>query len=164
MHHTGLPAESGIDLGKRPADDREVCLDYHAIVLIAAARKVARMKPDVPVEFVAGSKTDAITGSPKARVHLTDGFPRRRLGAAVIGVVACRRHEERSPLSMRRRWGLLRARRDRPRNYRSTEQRDNLFPPCMSRKENGGGGRGPGHDRTPVATGSPQPPRKVCRE
>jgi hypothetical protein len=36
---------------------------------------------------------------------------------------------------MRRRWGLLRARRDRPRNYRSTEQRDELSPPCMSRKE-----------------------------
>ncbi len=58
---------------------------------------------------------------------------------------------------------LLRPRRERPRR-RAAEQRDELAPFCMTRKEHCEGRRGAGHDRTRVATGSPQPFRIPNRE
>src|SRR5262249_24115066 len=58
-----------------------------------------------------------------------------------------------------RRQLLLRARRERPRSDRAAEQRYELAPPCMSRKEHCEGWRGSNHDSALVATGSPQPPR-----
>jgi len=59
---------------------------------------------------------------------------------------------------------LLRARRERPRRCCATEQRDELAAPCMSGKQHSEGRRGFGHDRLPVATGSPQALRILNRE
>ncbi len=58
----------------------------------------------------------------------------------------------------------LRARRQRPRGRRAAEQRDELAAPCMSGKQHSEGRRGFGHDRLPVATGSPQALRILNRE
>ena len=59
---------------------------------------------------------------------------------------------------------LLRARRERPRRCRAAEQRDELAAFCMTGKEHCEGRRGFGHDRLPVATGSPQAFRIANRE
>ena len=59
---------------------------------------------------------------------------------------------------------LLRARRERPRRCRAAEQRDELAASCMTGKEHCEGRRGFGHDRLPVATGSPQAFRIANRE
>jgi hypothetical protein len=59
---------------------------------------------------------------------------------------------------------LLRARRDRPHSRRTAEQRDALAALCMSGKQHSEGRRGFGHDRLPVATGSPQALRIPNRE
>jgi hypothetical protein len=61
-------------------------------------------------------------------------------------------------------WKGLRAHRQRPHGCRATEQRDELAALCMTGKEHCEGRRGLGHDRTPVATGSPQPFRTLIRE
>src|ERR1700745_4353046 len=58
---------------------------------------------------------------------------------------------------------LLRARRGRPRRC-TAEQRDELAALCMSGKQHSEGRRGFGHDRLPVATGSPQALRILNRE
>src|SRR5262249_15078626 len=47
---------------------------------------------------------------------------------------------------------------------RAAEQRDELAAPCMSGKQHSEGRRGFGHDRLPVATGSPQALRILNRE
>ncbi len=46
----------------------------------------------------------------------------------------------------------------------AAEQRDEVAAPCMSGKEHCEGRRGFGHDRLPVATGSPQASRTANRE
>jgi hypothetical protein len=56
------------------------------------------------------------------------------------------------------------ARRKRPRGRRTAEQRDELAAFCMTGKEHCEGRRGLGHDRTPVAAGSPQAFRTLIRE
>jgi len=68
--------------------------------------------------------------------------------------------ETRSPASP----AAARAQRERPRGRRTAEQRDELAPPCMSGKQHFEGRRGFGHDRLPVATGSPQALRILNRE
>jgi hypothetical protein len=60
--------------------------------------------------------------------------------------------------------GLLRSRRYWPHGRCAAKQRNELAPPCMTRKEHCEGRRGAGHDRTRVATGSPQPFRIPNRE
>jgi hypothetical protein len=64
----------------------------------------------------------------------------------------------------RRPAGLLRARRERPRGCRTADERYELATFCMTGKEHCEGRRGLGHDRTPVATGSPQAFRTLIRE
>src|SRR4029077_20814506 len=64
----------------------------------------------------------------------------------------------------RRRCRLLRPCRERPSQRRTAEQRDELAAPCMSGKQHSEGRRGFGHDRLPVATGSPQALRNRNRE
>jgi hypothetical protein len=59
---------------------------------------------------------------------------------------------------------LLRARRERPGGRRAAEQRDEVAALCMSGKQHSEGRRGFGHDRLPVATGSPQALRIRNRE
>jgi len=56
------------------------------------------------------------------------------------------------------------ARRKWPCRCRAAEQRDELAAFCMTGKEHCEGRRGLGHDRTPVATGSPQAFRTLIRE
>src|SRR5262249_28967879 len=51
---------------------------------------------------------------------------------------------------------LLGARRERPNRGCAAEQRDELAALCMSGKQHSERRRGFGHDRLPVATGSPQ--------
>src|SRR5262249_23538895 len=58
---------------------------------------------------------------------------------------------------------LLRPRRERPRR-RASEKRNEIAPPCMSRKQHSEAGRGSNHGSALVATGSPQPPRMSDRE
>src|SRR6516162_966183 len=58
---------------------------------------------------------------------------------------------------------LLRARRERPCG-RAAEESDECAPLCMSVKQHSEGRWGFGHDRLPVATGSPQPLRIPNRE
>ena len=58
----------------------------------------------------------------------------------------------------------LRARSERPRRRSTAEQRDELAALCMSGKQHSEGRRGFGHDRLPVATGSPQALRIPNRE
>jgi hypothetical protein len=65
---------------------------------------------------------------------------------------------------MRRALALLRTRRERPRHSRAADQRDEVAAPCMSGKQHSEGRRGFGHDRLPVATGSPQALRILNRE
>ena len=72
---------------------------------------------------------------------------------------ATRRRETRSPASP----AAARAPRAAS-SRRAAEQRDELAPSCMTRKEHCEGRRGAGHDRTRVATGSPQPFRIPNRE
>jgi hypothetical protein len=60
--------------------------------------------------------------------------------------------------------GLLRARRERPRRRSAAEQRYEIAALCMSGKQHSEGRRGFGHDRLPVATGSPQALRILNRE
>ena len=50
---------------------------------------------------------------------------------------------------------LLRARRERPRDRCAAEKRTELASLCMTEKEHAEGRLGLGHDRFPVATGSP---------
>jgi len=50
------------------------------------------------------------------------------------------------------------------RGRRAAEQRDELAALCMSGKQHSEGRRGFGHDRLPVATGSPQALRILNRE
>src|SRR5215813_9264105 len=57
----------------------------------------------------------------------------------------------------------LRVRRERPHG-RTAEQRYELAALCMSGKQHSEGRRGFGHDRLPVATGSPQALRILNRE
>jgi hypothetical protein len=57
-----------------------------------------------------------------------------------------------------------RLRADRPRSHRAAEQRDEFAASCMTGKEHCEGRRGLGHDRTPVAAGSPQAFRTLIRE
>ncbi len=59
---------------------------------------------------------------------------------------------------------LLRPRRQRPSRRRAAYDRDELAAPCMTGKEHCEGRRGLGHDRTPVAAGSPQAFRTLIRE
>ena len=47
---------------------------------------------------------------------------------------------------------------------RAAEQRDELAAVCMMGKEHSEGRRGLGHDRIPVAAGSPQAFRTLIRE
>jgi len=66
--------------------------------------------------------------------------------------------------SNNRHFRLLRTRRERPRRHRAAEQHDELAPLCMSGKQHSERRRGFGHDRLPVATGSPQALRIRNRE
>src|SRR5215831_297846 len=59
---------------------------------------------------------------------------------------------------------LLRERCEPPHGCRATDKRNELAPPCMSRKQHIEGWRGSVHYTAPVATGSPQPPRLLDRE
>jgi hypothetical protein len=59
---------------------------------------------------------------------------------------------------------LLRLRRERPRRSRTAEQGDEIAALCMSGKQHSERRRGFGHDRLPVATGSPQALRISNRE
>jgi hypothetical protein len=77
----------------------------------------------------------------------------RESGRRRIGEVANHRHRR-----------LLRARRERPRRRRGAGQRDELAALCMSGKQHSERRRGFGHDRLPVATGSPQALRISNRE
>src|SRR5262245_50574398 len=54
--------------------------------------------------------------------------------------------------------------RERPCRRCTAEQRDEIAALCMSGKQHSEGRRGFGHDRVPVATGSPQALRILNRE
>ena len=59
---------------------------------------------------------------------------------------------------------LLPTRRERPGRRRAAHERDERAPLCMTRKEHSERRLGFGHDRFPVATGSPQPLWILIRE
>jgi hypothetical protein len=66
--------------------------------------------------------------------------------------------------SQKRAQRVLGPSRERPTGGSAAEQRDELAALCMSGKQHSEGRRGFGHDRLPVATGSPQALRILNRE
>jgi hypothetical protein len=95
---------------------------------------------------------------PSEPLQLLSKFHDARLGFRIVLGQAHQHPDAPHPLR------LLRARRERPRCRRAAEKGDEHAAFCMTGKEHCEGRRGLGHDRTPVAAGSPQAFRTLIRE